>query len=113
MHVVIKVSSQLFKCQHEQSMRLWAHHRQAHVLATFALSSHSLVDSSSYFDVTKGWFSLNGQLDSNSKSESPSASTSVSVLRDCLDNFEDETRWETDLTRAFCGFVVACFNFNS
>ena len=63
--------------------------------------------------MTKGWFSSNGQLKSNSESESPSAYISARVLPDSLDNFEDETRRETDLTRAFFGFVVTCFDFSS
>ena len=46
------------------------------------------------------------RIDSNSESESPSASMPARVLRDSLDNFEDETCLETDLTRAFFGFIV-------
>ena len=56
--------------------------------------------------MTKGWFASNGRLDSNSESESPSASISERVLRESLDNFEDERCRETDLTGAFFGFVV-------
>jgi hypothetical protein len=60
------------------------------------------------FDVTKGWSSSNGRLDSNYESESPSSSISARVLHGSLDNFEDETV----LTRTFFSFVVACFDFS-
>ena len=60
-----------------------------------------------------GWFSSNERLDSNSESESPSASIPARVLRDSLDNFEDETCRGTELTRAFFGFVVVCFDLSS
>ena len=76
-------------------------------------SSLSLDVSSSYFVVANGWFSSNGQPDSNSKSESPSASISARVLRDSCDNFEDEICRETDLTGAFFGFVGVRLDFSS
>ena len=75
--------------------------------------SLSLDVSSSYFVVANGWFSSNGRPDSNSESESPSASISARVLRGSCDNFEDEICREADLTGAFFGFVVVCLDFSS